>query len=79
MLIAKALFLGQRIIPMTILNKFLNKVMKMKKFFISPLLTAKLIHKKRKTKQATHITGFWFKKSITVSGTAFEKTKISLR
>ena len=57
---------------------FLNKVIKMKKFFISPLPTAKLTYKKRKAKQVTHITGSWFKKSITVSGTALKKTKISL-
>ena len=54
---------------------FLNEVMKMKKFFyyfsdISPLLTAKLTHRKRKAKQTTNITGSCFKKSITVSGTA---------
>ena len=58
---------------------FLNKVMKMKKFFISPLSTAKLTHKKRKAKQATHIIGSWFKKSITVSEHSIEKTKINLR
>ena len=45
----------------------------MKKFFISPLTTAKLTHKKRKVKQATHMTGSWFKKSITVSGTALKQ------
>ena len=45
------------------------------KFFISPLPTAKLTHKKRKAKQATHITGSWFQKSITVSGTALKKVK----
>ena len=54
---------------------FLNKVIKMKKFFISPLPTAKLAHKKRKAKQATHVTGSWFKKSVTVSGTALKKLK----
>ena len=52
---------------------FLIKVIKMKKFFISSLLTAKLTHKKRKAKQATHITGSWFKKSV--SGTALKKLK----
>ena len=58
---------------------FLNKVMKIKEFFISPLPTAKLTLKKHKAKQATHITGSRFKKSITVSGTALKKTKINLR
>ena len=58
---------------------FLNKVIKMKKFLISPLPTAKLTHNKRKPKQAIHITSSWFKKSVTVSGTALKKTKISLR
>ena len=48
----------------------------MKKFFISPLPTAKLTHKKRKAKQITHITGSWFKKSITVSGTALKKLRL---
>ena len=42
---------------------------------IFPLSTAKLTHKKRKAKQATHLTGSWFKKSITVSGTALKKPK----
>ena len=55
---------------------FLNKVIKIKKIFISPLPTAKLTHKKRKAKQITHITGSWFKKSITVSGTAFKKLRL---
>ena len=54
---------------------FLKKLIKMKKFFISPLPTAKLTHKKLKAKQATHITGSWFKKSITMSGTVLKKLK----
>ena len=44
-------------------------------FFISRLPTAKLTHKKRKAKQATHITGSWFKKSVTVSGTELKRLK----
>ena len=43
---------------------FLNTLTK-KIFFIFRLLNAKLTHKKRKAKQATHITGSSFKKSIT--------------
>ena len=39
---------------------------------ISPLSSAKLTHKKRKAKQTTHITGSWFKKSITMSGTGLK-------
>ena len=54
---------------------FINKLIKVKEFFIFPLPTAKLIHKKRKGKQATHITGFWFKNSFTVSGTVLKKLK----
>ena len=50
----------------------LNKVIKIKKFFTSSLPIAKLIHKKRKAKQATHTTGSWFKKFMTVSGTAMK-------
>ena len=42
----------------------------MKEFFISSLPTAELTPKKRKAKQATYITGSWFKKSITANGTA---------
>ena len=45
------------------------------KFFIFSLPTTKLAHKKRKAKQATHITGSWIKKSVTVSGTALKKLK----
>ena len=44
----------------------------------SPLPTAKLIHRKRKAKQATHKDGSWFKTVITVSEHSIEKTKISL-
>ena len=51
---------------------FLNKD---ESFFISRLPTAKLPHKKRKAKQATHITGSWFKKSITVNGAALKRLK----
>ena len=41
---------------------------------VSPLPTAKLTHKKRRAKQAAHITGSSFKKSITakVGGTALK-------
>ena len=49
----------------------------MEKLFISPLPTAKLTHKKLKAKQATHVAGSWFKKSITVSGTALKKLKLA--
>ena len=54
---------------------FLNKLMKIKIFFISRLPTAKLTHKKRKAKQAIHIAGYWFEKSITVSGTVLKRLK----
>ena len=56
---------------------FLNKLMKIKNYFISRLPTAKLKHKNGKPKQATHIAGSWFKKSITEHNSN-EKTKISL-
>ena len=52
-----------------------SRLIKMIKFFISPLSTVKLTHRKRKAKQTTHITGSWFKKSITVSGIALKKLK----
>ena len=44
---------------------------------VSPLPTAKLIHRKRRAKQAAHITGSPFKKSITSKsgGTALKKLK----
>ena len=44
---------------------------------VSPLPTTKLTHKKRRAKQAAHITGSPFKKSITakVGGTALKKLK----
>ena len=54
---------------------FLNKAIKMKEFFLSPLPTTKLTHKKRKEKQATHITGSLFKKPITLSKTVLKKQK----
>ena len=44
-------------------------------FFIFCLPTTKLTHKKRKAKQATHIIRSWFKKSITVGGTALKRLK----
>ena len=46
-------------------------------FDVSPLPTAKLTHRKRRAKQAAHITGSPFKKSITakVGGTALKKLK----
>ena len=44
---------------------FLNKAIKTKEFF----------DRKLKAKQATHITDFWFKKSITASGTALKKLR----
>ena len=64
---------------MSVMNRlavvFLNTLIKMKNFFISRLPTTKLTHKKRKAKQATHITGSWFKKSITLAGTALKRVK----
>ena len=45
------------------------------KVFCIPSPTAKLTHKKHKVKQAAHITGSRFKKSITVSGTTLKKLK----
>ena len=44
---------------------------------ISPLPSAKLTQRRRKAKQATHVTGSPFKKSITtkVGGAAFKKRK----
>ena len=44
---------------------------------ISPLPSAKLTQRRRKAKQATHVTGSPFKKSITtkVGGAAFKKLK----
>ena len=44
---------------------------------ISPLPTAKLTHRKRKAKQAIHISAFWFKTFIIVSRTALKKLKTS--
>ena len=44
----------------------------------SRLPTAKLTHRKRKAKQATHKGGSWFKTVITVSEHSIEKTKICL-
>ena len=50
---------------MTVMNwlavVFLNKVIKTKNFFKSPLPTAKLTHIKREIKQAIYISGSWFK------------------
>ena len=39
---------------------FLDKLMKMKNFFVSHLPTAMSTNKKRKAKQGTHTTGFSF-------------------
>ena len=40
---------------------------------LSSLSTMKLTHRKRKAEQATQITGYWFKKVITVSETELKK------
>ena len=54
---------------------FFKQSNKDEKIFLIPSSTEKLTHKKRKAKQTNHITDSWFKKSVTVNGTALKKLK----